>query len=313
MRFISVLMLSLLSLPAWAQSPGMDIEAIVGEEAVSSYDVQSRMRFIIATAKLSDTPETIERIRPQVVRSLIDERLQLQEAKRKNITVADGEIGPAIATIEKGQGLPDGAIFKRLDEAGVPRETFAEQIRAQIAWSKLLSKSIRQRVKVGEDEIRIMHARVPESNKQEWQIAVLTLPVDKPQRDAEIKRLSDKLVKEVRAGANFEEVARQFSAGSVASFWVQPEQLNAMLAKALTGIKPGQISEPLRNEQGYVVVKLYGVRALAEQAPAPAKETAPLTDEERSRIANYIFQQKMELESQKYLRNLRRSTFIDIR
>src|SRR4051812_5705030 len=57
---------------AAASSSGQnaDIVAVVNDQAVSSYDVANRIKFIVATAKLSNSPDMVARIRPQVIRSL---------------------------------------------------------------------------------------------------------------------------------------------------------------------------------------------------------------------------------------------------
>lgn len=287
------------------------IAATVGDEAISQYDVDSRVRFIIATTNLANTPEVIERIRPQVIRALIDERLQLQEAKRSDIIVADADIGPAIAAIEESRAMEKGSIFKRLDEQNVPRETFAEQIRAQIAWSKLMAKHARPRVKISDEEIRMAEGRFQMSpTPEELQITVLVLPVDNPKREKEMRALSEKLATELRSGADFQEVARQFSASTLAPFWIRPAQLDPNLARLLMATKVGAVTQPVRTEQGFTVVKLLDVRM---QDASADEAKAPLSDEQRARIRNMLFQQKMELEAQRYLRSLRRNAFIEIR
>jgi peptidyl-prolyl cis-trans isomerase SurA len=137
-----------------------------------------------------------------------------------------------------------------------------------------MQKKVRPSLRVSEEEIDATRKKmaIPKI-KQELQIALLNLPVDKPAREAEIKRLGDKFVQEVRAGANFEELSRQFSSsssgGKVERFWVRPEQLDPMIAKILEGAKIGMITDPLRNNDGFTIIKVYNTRALAEQdAPA---------------------------------------------
>lgn len=270
-------------LPA-APAQGMEIAAVVGDQAVSSYDVDNRMRFIIVTANLSNTPDVAQRIRPQIIRSLIDEKLQLQEAARNDIKVTDSEIGEAIASIENDRHMPPGDITRMLDANHIPKETFAQQLRAQLAWHKLLVKKIKPQVHVSDDEIRLATQRLmmqpvvtaKAGTPQELQIAVIALPVDKPARDNEMHRLGDKLVKEIRSGASFEEVSRQFSSstasagGKVESFWVRPEQLDPAIAKALAAAKSGTVTEPVRTPDGYTIVKVYNTRSLNGAAPAEA-------------------------------------------
>ena len=74
----------------------MRIAAVVNDEVVSVFDVASRMQMVMLSSNIPDTPELRERIGRQVLRSLIDERLQMQEAKRQNITVTDSDVEKAL-------------------------------------------------------------------------------------------------------------------------------------------------------------------------------------------------------------------------
>jgi peptidyl-prolyl cis-trans isomerase SurA len=107
--------------------------------------------------------------------------------------------------------------------------------------------------------------------RQELEIALLVMPVDKPAREAEVGRLAAKLVQEVRAGASFEEVSRQFSnnisGGRIEKFWVKPEQLDPAVARLLEGAEPGAVTDPLRNQAGFTIIKVYDARALEKQPP----------------------------------------------
>lgn len=284
-------MMTLLALPA--QATDMGIAAVVGGEAVSSYDVDNRVKFIIVTARLSGTPDVIERIRPQVVHSLIDERLQLQEASRNDVNIDDKEIDQAMAAIEQQRGMPPGTILEILDHNQLPHSTFTQQVKAQLAWGKLLRKKIRPQVHISDAEIKLAADKIaaapppsaaPEEKQtgtpRELKIAVIALPVDKPSRETEIKKLAEKLVGEVRRGASFEEVSRQFSSatanagGKVEAFWVKPGQLEPNIAKILAGAKPGIITDPLRSNEGYTIIKVYDVR-LNNSAPPKEAEIAP--------------------------------------
>src|SRR5688572_13791518 len=78
------------------QAPEMRIAAVVNDEVISVFDIATRMRMIMISSGIPDTPETRQRIASQVLRSLVDERLQLQEAKRQNVTATDNELKLAI-------------------------------------------------------------------------------------------------------------------------------------------------------------------------------------------------------------------------
>lgn len=257
---------------------GLDIAAVLNGEIISTYDVDSRIKFIIATTNLSNTPEVRAGIRPQIVRALIDERLQLADAEKNGITVSDEEVARAVAALEKQRNMSDGAIMRMLAQNGVSTGTFSSQVRAQLAWNKLVMRKIRPYVTVSEDEAKLVHVRMPKpAVRQELKIAPLVLAVDKPARDAEVKALAQRLAGEVRGGASFEEIYRQFSGSgnSPEPFWVKPEQLDPAIAKALGPAQAGMVTPPVRTSAGYTIIRVYDARSIGEEAqPETVQEVA---------------------------------------
>ncbi|HEX6841365.1 MAG TPA: SurA N-terminal domain-containing protein, partial [Stellaceae bacterium] len=77
------------------------IAAIVNDEVVSLNDLSNRMQLVMRSSGMEDTPQNRSRIQPQILRSLIDEKLQMQEAKRLNITVTPEELDQAFRRIEQ--------------------------------------------------------------------------------------------------------------------------------------------------------------------------------------------------------------------
>lgn len=98
------LLAAFLSAPAQAQVEG--IAAVVNEDAITMSDVEDRMRLIIASSGLPNTPEIKNKLSGQVVGSLIEEQIKIQEGRRLEIDVTQDEINQGFATIAQQNNIP---------------------------------------------------------------------------------------------------------------------------------------------------------------------------------------------------------------
>ncbi len=287
-----------------AAVPTERIAAVVNEEVVSVSDVHARIRLALLNAGVQESAETRQRLTPQVLRQLVDERLQLQEAKRLGVSVPPAEIDDAIKRIADQNRMTRPQLEKLLKDQGVAFSTLTEQVRALLAWQRVMQRRIRQEVIVGEEEIDAVMQRIKANiGKPEYLVAEIFLAVDSPDQDDEVRRTADRLVEEVRRGGNFAALARQFSqsAGAAAGGdmgWVRSGELNAELDKALGGLRPGQMSMPVRTATGYHILLVRDQRAYgsgststggaseaAAPPPPPPPRPQPRPDLEKARVS----------------------------
>jgi peptidyl-prolyl cis-trans isomerase SurA len=256
------------------------IAAVVNEEVISVFDVQQRVRLLIVSSGLPNTPETVQRIAPQVLRGLIDEALQNQEARRLNISVSTGEIDDAIGRIERANGLPSGGFEGLLDQQQISREAAIEQIRSNILWQKLLSRTVIPQIEIGEEDIDSVVARIAASQGvTELRIAEILLPVDNPVDAPDIRALGLRLVEQIRSGADFSSVARQFSKSATAAAggeigWIRLGELGPAVDGVLKEIAPGQVSDPVVVPEGVQIVFLIEQRT--NEPPDPGERNVTL-------------------------------------
>ena len=264
--------------PAAAQEV-LRIAAIVNDDVISVYDLNARMRLAIISTGLRDSPSTRRRIAPQVLRSLIDERLQMQEAKRRNISVTKRELKRAISSLEKANKLGAGTFNEFMTSKGVELQTVTNQIRASIAWSKLIRRRYRPRIRVGEDEVDEVLARLKASRGQlEFRLSEVFLSVDTPEGEPEIRRSAARMVEQIRGGARFAAVARQFSESATAVVggdlgWVPVGALPDHLKSVVPKLARGRVSDPIRTVSGYQIVALRARRRIAEANARDIKVT----------------------------------------
>ena len=117
---------------------GLAIAAIVNDEVISGYDLDQRVKLLIGASGVKPTGEEMERIRAQVLRELIDERLKLQETKRMKVEVKEQEIADQLSYIASRNNTTPDEIKKQLKQQGISIFTLTDQIKADIAWNELV-------------------------------------------------------------------------------------------------------------------------------------------------------------------------------
>lgn len=268
-----------LALAVWpAAAPAQEIQriaAIVNDEVVSAQDLAQRIVMAIALTGLQDSPETRRRVRDQVLRALIVERLQLQEAARLKLSVTPEEMNRAFAQIERQNNIPAGRFEESLASQGVPVEAIKGQVRAELAWGKVLRRRILPTINISDEEIDAAIQRQQQNQAvSEFLVSEIFLAVDSPEQDEEIRRTAFRLSEQARQEKNFAAIARQFSQGTTAAQggdigWVQPGLLPDEVDAAIAKLNPGDISEPIRTVGGYYVVSLRNKRQQGGRASEP--------------------------------------------
>jgi peptidyl-prolyl cis-trans isomerase SurA len=246
--------------PPAGQSPEMRIAAVVNDEVISVFDVASRMRMLMISSNITDTPEIRQRIGPQVLHSLIDEKLELQEAKRQSVTATDTEVTNGLQQIEKQNNMKAGQLNELLKARGIDRGALVDQLTAGIVWAKLVRKQAAQTTEISDEEIDEALKRVKEhASEPQSRVAEIFLAVDNPAQDGEVRALVERLTQQMRQGARFSAIAQQFSQSATAAVggdigWLRPDQLSPELGKAVSALRPGELSAPVRVGGGYYLL-----------------------------------------------------------
>lgn len=246
---------------------GDGVAAIVNDTVISDFDVRQREALFIATSGVRPTDKEKSGIHDEVLKQLENERLQILEAQKHNISVSSSEVDKAINNILSDNHMELKNLEEVLKRDGVYISTLREQIATQIAWSKLVQARYQDDIHVTPADVNAELRRLSEgANKPRFRVSEIFLPVDSPEQADKVKKDMDELETQLRMGAPFSAVARQFSQNPTAAQggdlgWVTEGQLQPELDKALMNMGPGTISVPIRAAGGYYIL---GVRAREE-------------------------------------------------
>jgi peptidyl-prolyl cis-trans isomerase SurA len=270
---------------------GSRIAAVVNGDVISEADIANRARLFAISTGLPLSPDVIDRLRPQILRQLIDERLRVQEAQRRKIVIQDIQIAAAIKDIESRNSMQPGSLRAKLSADGVSARTLIDQIRAQLSWSQMLREVVADRINVSPADVAEQQKLAAQQVGQtEYRLGEIFIPVDDPANSADSQRFAETVISELHAGAAFPLVAAQFSQTQSALEggelgWVQTNQLDPAVARIVTQMPVGAVSNPVRVPGGYSIVALQAKREIGNEIAtivtlrqAFMAFTTPLTD-----------------------------------
>jgi peptidyl-prolyl cis-trans isomerase SurA len=254
------------------------IAAVVNDQVISVDDLASRIKMVMLSTNIGDSPESRARITTQVLRAMIDEKLELEEAKRQNVAVSDAEVDKAVASIAKQNNLTVAQLDDVLKSHGVDRSALIDQLKASIVWAKLVRQRAEEASPISEEEVDDALKRLKQSeHQQQTRVAEILLVVDNPQQDDKVRQTALRLIDEMKRGARFSAIAQQFSQSPTAAVggdlgWITPQQLAPELAKAAVQMRPGELSPPIRTPAGYYLLLMLD-RHSGDSAAAPEETT----------------------------------------
>ena len=249
------------------------ISAIVNDEVISRYDVQQRVQLIVSTSGIKPTQENISRLEAQALRSLVNEKIQLQEAEKLDVPSSEQEVGLMLERIASGSQMSGEEILELINSQGVRPDTLLNQIKAELLWNKIVRGWYGSYVNVNDDEVSIVYDRTIESiGRDQFEISEIFLGYEDSKEEDEANMLANRLVEQLRAGASFSAVAQQFSESSTSGQggyigWVTEGQLDNKIIDALKKLDKNGISNPVNSTSGYYIIRLNDITKAGGKNP----------------------------------------------
>ena len=249
---------------------------IINGEVVTGTDVDQRVALVVAASGGKIAPEELQRLRLQVLRNLMDETLQIQEAKSQNLVVDDDEVDASYNRIARQNfGQDPKALDTYLAKIGSSGNSLKRQIRGELSWQRLLRRNVNPFVNVSDDEVRETIKRQEESKgTDEYRIGEIFLYANSENHDA-VGKNALKIVEQLKQGGSFVAYARQYSEASTAPVggdlgWVKLGMLPTELQPSVASLGPGQLVGPVEVRGGYSIVMLIDKRKVLTADPRDA-------------------------------------------
>jgi|TARA_R110001606_G_scaffold137327_5_gene275250 peptidyl-prolyl cis-trans isomerase SurA len=250
--------------------------AKVNGDIITGTDVGHRLALIVAANGGEVSDEEKQRLRLQVLRNLIDETLQIQEAEANEIVIAPEEVEATFRQVAQQNFKQDLSAFDQyLRTQGSSADTLKRQIKGELAWSRLLRRNIQPFINVGDEEVNAIIERLNASKgTSEFRIGEIYMSANQETVEQVAENMR-KILEQIRAGGSFVAYARQFSEASTAATggdlgWVRPAQLPQTLAEAAEQMQVGQVVGPIEVPGGLSILYLIDSRQVLTADPRNA-------------------------------------------
>jgi len=255
--------------------------------------------------------EDLQAARDAVLESLIDNELLYQKAVQAKTTVPEADVRAEVERLKKGLGtLEDVAAFLKTN--GVTDKDLVEQVRHSLVVRKFVDAQLGVPKHPGDAEVRAYYdAHGDQFARPEAvhisQIVVSVPPDDPPARRTEARLKTEAIMKELRGGKDFAEMAHRHSDGGEAKkggdsgwVWAGGGALPPVERAALA-LQPGQLSDIVESRRGFHIIKAI------ERRPAGV---VPF-EEARERIVERLADDKRRDQLRAYAADLRKSARIE--
>src|SRR6266581_4485172 len=317
--FYRLLLIALVAVPALVSADSVveEIIARVNNQIITRTQYQREQQQLKEEAQQQD-PKQAEKIanegQKDILRGLIDRQLLLDKGKELSIT-ADTDLVKRLDEMRKQMKLDSIDDLEKTAEAqGVSFEDFKQNMRTEIITQQVIQREVGGHLNVTKDEEQKFYDEHKSELARPEQVKLSEILIsteqagDDPQKIAAAQAKADDVLKQIKAAANFDEIAKKESQGPSASQggdlgYFKRGTLAKQLEDLTFGMQKGQVSDPIRTKQGFVILKV----TEHQNAGIPAM------NEIESRVQEAVYMQRLQPALREYLKKLREEAFIDIK
>ena len=283
------------------------IAAVVNNDIITLSEVEKRAAPELAKVDQETTGSERAQKRAatlkKILDTMIDEKLVDNELKELKVTISDKEVDAAIDEVKKSYNLNDEQLRQAVTKEGYTLDEYRDQMRKQIGRYKLISEKVRKNVKVSDADVKSEYDRMTRAEGEDYEVHVRHILIAVPRNASaqlveQARRKAAAVAEEARQpGVDFAELAKKRSEGSSSSDggdlgFFKRGTMVPEFERVAFNLKTGEVSEPVRTQFGWHVLKLEEIRKLGMK---PLAEVRPeIEDRLRKAQADRLTAQYME-------------------
>mgnify|MGYP005993639921 CR=1 FL=1 len=250
-----------LPVPSSQQLADNTIVAVVNDDVLLQSDVslairQAKQQAAAAGVKLPSDAE----LKKNVLQQLIYQKLQLQLAKRAQISVTNKEVTAAISNIAKRQNITVAELKQKVESQGMSYEDFTHNIKQQVLVSKVQHQVVGQGLTVSTKDIASARAALEANANASVQYDILDVLIPLPsaataEQQANAEAQAKAIMQQLKQGVTADDI----KGGEVnAMGWRSTNKIPGLFVNSLSTLGVNDVSQPITAPNGLHVIKLLG-------------------------------------------------------
>ncbi|HSY59584.1 MAG TPA: SurA N-terminal domain-containing protein [Terriglobales bacterium] len=285
-------------------APGPDVWAVVNGKEIPRGQVEKYYRTRVNADAPAPSQEESLSLKLSILDELINNEILIERANKMNLVASDAEVEDKFT--ESKSPYTEEEFQKKLKDTGLSVDDLKSDIRRQLSVQKLLNREVVAKISITDQDVTDFYNKnraqfnVPEEQFHIAQIVVTPHPDpsvhnrknDKATNDAEAKRKVALLEQKLNAGADFGQLAMDYSEDSTASTggdlgFIPESALNKsdpLLKKTVLAMKAGEVTQPIGvTNQGYRILKLIAKEPAGQRDLADPQVQQTIRDTLRNR------------------------------
>lgn len=290
--------------PAWAQAE-QSIVVLVNDDPITVYDIEQRQRFLAVTTQEQPSPA----LKKKATDMLIEERLQIQQARKLGITSTEEDVNKVLAGMAKNNNMAPEQLASALGQMGVNIKTLRDRIKAQVVWQDVVRKKFRRDVSIAQSDVdkALGGAADAEAPKEETTFQLRQVKYEIP-TDADQASIARQLaaVESVRAKvqscSNLSSLTKDMKGFKIKTLQDQvPGSLGQPMRTLVMNAKIGQMTPPTLSGSAIEAYAVCGKHAIKGD---PQK---------RQMTEMKLMEEELGIRAEGLLRDMRQDAFIEYR
>ena len=236
--------------------------ATVNSEVVTTYDLSQRIQLALKSLQLEDTIKNRDSVRERVLELLILEKIKNNEAVKNEVSYTDDELiqfASILYNFPKDK-FEDFKSYIETEELDI--DVLFEQLSSELLWKKLVREKFSSLITINENEIdKAINEIKQKQGKIEYNLTEILFESSNQNYENEVQNKIDKFLSLLDQGISFSTLAKKFSDTNTQEIdenlnWVFEENLDNQTRGILMNMKSGEISNKIKIENGYKIIKL---------------------------------------------------------